>query len=580
MSSKKIYMRKLASGVLLIAGLNAGDLIAQTAPTGDVGRGQAYFQQNCAICHSDSLGPDNTVIIKQGPSLVGVVGRPAGSSGHFNYSRAMRESGFTWDVATLNRFLVNPLMVLPGTTMPMPVPNEMNRADLIAFLSTLKLPEGVTLKYQVVTLSAASGTNSNDWQRQAPGVKHHITLADLPVPFATKSAGNGPQTVPQPANAVLSVPPGFTVKRFAGGLNNPRLVRVAPNGDIFVAETGRNRIRVLRAADGAEAPSENQIFADGLDRPFGIAFYPLGDNPQWIYVANNNSVVRFPYHNGDLKAGGEPEMIVPKLAETTGAHTTRDVAFSRDGHRMFISVGSGSNIAEDMSKKTPDEIRAWETENGVGAAWGNETHRANILVTDPDGKQPLHPFATGIRNGAGLAVNQETGDLWVSTNERDGLGDDLVPDYVTRVKEGGFYGWPWYYMGNYEDPRHAGERSDLLGKAIVPDVMEQAHSASLEITFYTATTGVAAFPSEYRGDAFVAFHGSWNRTTRTGYKVARVRVDHGVPTGEYDDFLTGFVVDDHRVWGRPVGVAVAHDGALLVTEDGNGTIWRVAYDGH
>ncbi|HEY4415645.1 MAG TPA: PQQ-dependent sugar dehydrogenase [Verrucomicrobiae bacterium] len=572
-------MRKLTLAVLLTAGFVADDLFAQVAPTGDAGRGQTFFQQNCVICHSDSLGPDNTVIIKQGPSLVGVVGRPSGTSGHFNYSKAMRESGFTWDAATLYRFLVNPLTVLPGTTMPMPVPNETNRADLIAYLSTLKLPEGVTLKYQVVTLAAASGTNSSDWQRQTPGVQHHITVADLPVPFATKSAGNGPQTVPAPANAVLSVPPGFTVKKFAGGLNNPRLVRVAPNGDIFIAETGRNRIRVLRADDGAEAPSENQIFADGLDRPFGIAFYPLGDNPQWVYVANNNSVVRFAYHNGDLKATDKPEVIVPKLAETTGAHTTRDVAFSRDGRRMFISVGSGSNIAEDLGEKTPDEIRAWEAENGIGAAWGNETHRANILVTDPDGKQPLHPFATGIRNGASLAVNQETGDLWVSTNERDGLGDDLVPDYVTRVKEGGFYGWPWYYLGNHEDPRHAGERPDLAEKIIVPDVLEQAHSASLEMTFYTATTGVAAFPAEYRGDAFVAFHGSWNRTTRTGYKVARIRVNHGVPTGEYDDFLTGFVVDDHRVWGRPVGVAVAHDGALLVTEDGNGTIWRVSYGG-
>ncbi len=573
-------MRIIAIGVSLVTVLGVGKIIAQTAPVGDAERGQVYFQQNCAICHSASLGPDNTVIIKQGPSLVGVVGRQAGSSGHFNYSKAMRESGFTWDAATLDRFLVNPLVVLPGTTMPMPVPNETNRADLIAFLSTSKIPKGITLKYQVVVATTVPGTNPNDWQRQAPGVQHHIKVTDLPVPFATKSAGNGPQTVPQPVNAVLSVPPGFTVKKFAEGLNNPRLLRVAPNGDIFIAETGRSRIRVMRAADGAEAPSENQIFADGLDRPFGIAFYPLGENPQWIYVANNNSVVRFAYHNGDLKADGKPEVIVPKLADTTGAHTTRDVAFSRDGRRMFISVGSGSNIAEDLSKKTPDEIRAWEAENGLGAAWGNEAHRANILVTDPEGHQPLHPFATGIRNGAGLAVNQETGDLWVSTNERDGLGDDLVPDYVTRVKEGGFYGWPWYYLGNHEDPRHAGERPDLAGKAIVPDVLEQAHSASLEMTFYTATTGAALFPAEYRGDAFVALHGSWNRTTRTGYKVARIRVEHGVPKGEYDDFLTGFVVDDHQVWGRPVGVAVAHDGALLVTEDGNGTLWRISYGGH
>jgi glucose/arabinose dehydrogenase len=255
------------------------------------------------------------------------------------------------------------------------------------------------------------------------------------------------------------------------------------------------------------------------------------------------------------------------------------VVFSRDGRRMFISVGSGSNIAEEMDKKTPEEIQAWEAEHGLGATWGREENRADILVTDPEGRAPLHPFATGIRNGVGMAVNPETGDLWVSTNERDALGDNLVPDYVTRVKEGGFYGWPWYYMGNFEDPRHAGERPDLAGKAIVPDVLEQSHSASLEMTFYTATSGVAAFPAECQGDAFACLHGSWNRTTRTGYKVIRIRLDHGVPTGEYDDFMTGFVVDDYSVWGRPVGVTVAHDGALLVTEDANGTMWRVAYTG-
>jgi glucose/arabinose dehydrogenase len=336
----------------------------------------------------------------------------------------------------------------------------------------------------------------------------------------------------------------------------------------------------MRTTDGADAPAENQIFATGLDRPFGIAFYPPGNDPQWLYVANINSVVRFPYHNGDLQASGPPEVIVPRLTVTSrGAHTTRDVVFSNDGRRMFISVGSASNVAEEMNPKTPEEIQAWEAEHGLGAAWGPEENRADILVTDPEGRQPLHTYATGIRNGVGMAVNPETGELWVSTNERDALGDNLVPDYVTRVKEGGFYGWPWYYMGNFEDPRHAGERPDLAGKAIVPDVLEQSHSASLEMTFYTATNGVAAFPADYVGDAFAALHGSWNRTTRTGYKIIRIRVNHGVPTGEYEDFMTGFVVDSSSVWGRPVGVTVAHDGALLITEDGNGTMWRVAYAG-
>jgi hypothetical protein len=285
------------------------------------------------------------------------------------------------------------------------------------------------------------------------------------------------------------------------------------------------------------------------------------------------------YRNGDLKARGPAEVIVPKLAQTTGGHSTRDVAFSKDGKRMFLSIGSGSNVAEDMSKKNPEAIRLWESENGHGAAWGAESNRANIIVTDPEGRQPQRKFATGVRNGAVMAVNGSTGDLWVSTNERDGLGDDLVPDYITRVKEGGFYGWPWYYMGNHEDPRHAGERPDLAGAAIVPDVMLQSHSATLEIAFYTATSGASAFPAEYRGDIFAAFHGSWNRSSRTGYKVVRVRVHDGVPTGEYEDFLTGFVVDGKSVWGRPVGVAAAHDGALLVSDDGNGTLWRIAYTG-
>ena len=377
-------------------------------------------------------------------------------------------------------------------------------------------------------------------------------------------------------NAKLAVPAGFTVKKFATGLSNPRLMRTAPNGDIVIAETGRNRIRVMRTTDGADEPAVNQILIDGLNRPFGISFYPPGDNPHWIYVANNNSVVRFPYHSGDLIITNTPEMIVPKLSDSTGGHTTRDVVFSKDGKRMFISVGSGSNVGEGMSRKTPEEIRAWEAENGLGAAWGSETRRAQILFTDPEGHQPLRTYATGIRNGVGLAVNSETGDLWVSTNERDGLGDNLVPDYVSRVKEGGFYGWPWYYLGNHEDPRHAGARPDLANKMTIPDVLEQAHSASLQMTFYTATNGVAVFPSEYRGDAFVALHGSWNRNMRTGYKIVRIRLNHGVPTGEYEDFLTGFVADDRNVWGRPVGVTVAHDGALLVTEDGNHTVWRIA----
>ena len=545
---------------------------------GNLEHGQKFFQTTCAICHSDSLGPGNTLIIKQGPTLLGVMGRKAGTSPHFNYTQALKDSGLVWDAPALDRFLTDPAKAVPGTTMPIPLPDAGIRADLIAYLATLKVPEGVTLETAAFSLPAPTeGNDPNDWQRATPGLQHHFTTADLPPPFDTQSAGNGPKVVPTPANASLSVPSGFSVKQFASGLKNPRLLRVAPNGDIFISETGRNRVHVLRAADGADAPSENQIFAEGLERPFGLAFYPLGDHPQWLYVANINSVVRFPYHNGDLKASGPAEVVVQKLSDSSGGgHTTRDVVFSKDGKRMFISVGSGSNVGEQMKKKTPDEIKAWESEHGFGAAWESEENRADILVTDPEGHEPLRAYATGIRNGVGMAINPDTGALWVSVNERDGLGDNLVPDYVTSVKEGGFYGWPWYYMGKFEDPRHAGERPDLLGKAIVPDVLERVARTRLRWKYdilHTATTGIAAFPPEYQGDAFVALHGSWNRSTRTGYKVVRLRLNHGVATGEYDDFMTGFVADDQNVWGRPVGITVAHDGALLVTEDGHGTVF-------
>ena len=415
---------------------------------------------------------------------------------------------------------------------------------------------------QTLTGRAAFG----DWRADHPGLVRHITANDLPAPWATPSAANVSHIVARPAGAVPQVPDGFEVTLFAEGLSNPRIIRVAPNGDLFVAETRANRIRVLRSADGDAKPSANEIYASGLSRPFGVAFYPKND-PQWLYVANTDSVVRFPYHGGDLKASAAPQTIVANLPHGFG-HSTRDIAFSDDGKRMFISVGSASNVAEGLGK--PDDA-GWPQDHPLGATWGYETDRADVLVFDPDGKQQ-RVFATGIRNCVGLAVQPANGDLWCSTNERDGLGDDLVPDYVTRVREGQFFGWPWYYIGDHEEPRLRGERPDLVGKVTVPDVLLQPHSASLGMTFYNGS----AFPSEYQGDAFAAEHGSWNRAKRTGYKVTRIHLKNGVPTGEYQDFMTGFVASDSSVWGRPVGVAVAHDGALLVSEDGNGTIWRVS----
>jgi glucose/arabinose dehydrogenase len=417
---------------------------------------------------------------------------------------------------------------------------------------------------RVLTGAAAFG----DWRADSPGVWRRITPADLPPPGATPSASNFARTVARPAGAVPQVPPGLKVALFASGLSAPRALRVAPNGDIFVAETDAGRIRVLRAADGADKPSQTAVFARGLDGPFGLAFYPAGTDPQWLYVAMTGSVVRFPYQSGDLRARGKAQTVVPRLP--SGGHTTRDVTFSNDGARMFVSVGSASNAAEGMRDRYPEGLLIFESQHGFGASWGRETDRAMVLAFDPEGRE-RKAFATGLRNCVGLAVHPQTGDVWCSVNERDGLGDDLVPDFVTRVREGAFYGWPWFYIGANEDPHHRGERQERKDKVTVPDVLIQAHSASLQLVFYTGTQ----FPAEYQGDAFAAQHGSWNRAKRTGYKVIRIKTKDGVPTGEYQDFLTGFVIDDRTVWGRPVGVAVTRDGALLVSEDANGTIWVI-----
>ena len=571
------HTRALVANLLLLVILSpAGQAADVTLKVGDSAHGKILYQQNCALCHS--TGHDERPPTGQGPLLAGIVGRRAASLRDFGYTKALDASQLIWDSDTLDRFLSGPGILVPGTSMVVVVANPVERSDLIAYLATLRPAVPPTPRENVAALRRAP--TPGDWQNDAPGVLHQIHLENLPAPYATKSAGNSPRTSDRPPEARLSVPAGFRVNLFASHLSGPRLLRAAPNGDIFIAETREGRIRVLRTADGADTPSVDTVFADGLQGPFGIAFYPLGGNPQWVYVANLNSVVRFPYRPGDLRARGPAEIVVPLLADSTGGHTTRDVVFSLDGRRMFISVGSGSNVAEGMTVKSPAEIREWEAAHARGAAWGYETGRAGILETDPEGRQRLRIFATGIRNAVGLAVQPATGGLWASTNERDALGDDLVPDYITHVQAGGFYGWPWYYMGDHEDPRHAGERPDLAHHVIVPDVPVQSHSATLEMTFYPENaSGPAAFPAEYRGDIFASFHGSWNRTGRTGSKVVRVHLQNGVPAGGYEDFLTGFVIDDGHVWGRPVGVTVAHDGALLVTDDANDTLWRVSYAG-
>jgi hypothetical protein len=408
-----------------------------------------------------------------------------------------------------------------------------------------------------------------DWHSDRPGTRRLIKPQDIPAPDLAQSASNRVRIVHRTDQKPI-VPNGFEVNLFASGLDGPRLIRTAPNGDLFVAESNAGRIRVLRANGSAAAPPS--VFASGLGYPFGIAFYPPGPDPQWVYIGNTDSVVRLPYRNGDTTARGSAEVLVPHLA--VGGHHTRDVLFSPDGKIMYVSVGSGSNVADGMDKLSGSELQSFVSSHPLGATWGNEADRADVLAFDPDGKNE-RIFATGIRNCVSMALTLSNGTLWCSTNERDGLGDNLPFDYITRVREGAFYGWPWYYIGANEDPRHRNERPDLKDKITIPDILLQAHSASLGMTFYDG----AQFPAEYRGSIFAAEHGSWNRSKRTGYKIIRAIVRNGVPTGEYDDFVTGFAINDSEVWGRPVGVAVDKEGALLISEDGSGTIWRISYSG-
>ena len=411
-----------------------------------------------------------------------------------------------------------------------------------------------------------------DWHSDAPGLIRKITVDDLPPPLATPSAANRSKVIPKPADATLETMPGFSVEPFVTDMRGARVLRVAPNGDIFLSRSRPDgKIMVIRAEPGQARPEQVETFAEGVADAYGIAFYPPGPHPHWVYVGGSGKVVRFPYKNGDMKASGAPEVIVSDL-KIGGGHWTRDIAFSPDGKTMYVAVGSGSNIAADMGAR-PD-LASFEKTHAVGSTWGEkEEWRANVLAYDPNGKNK-RVYATGIRNCSGLAIQPGTGTVFCATNERDLLGDNLPPDYVTSVKEGGFYGWPWYYIGDHEDTRPGGGlRPDLKGKVIVPDVLLQPHSAPLGLAFNPG----GMFPAEWTGDAFVAMHGSWNRSLHTGYKIVRLPFKDGKPTGEYQDFVVGFTASDENVWGRPVDVVFARDGSLLFSEDGNGTVYRVTY---
>ena len=391
-----------------------------------------------------------------------------------------------------------------------------------------------------------------DYRFEKPGQIHKITLKDLPAPFETPSATNGPTIVPRPQGAWPKAPAGFEVTLYTTGLDNPRRIRRAPNGDLFVAEVTTGKIEIFRGIDSAGHPQCTAVFANSLDRPFGMNFYPPGPDPHWVYVGTTKAVVRFPYRNGDMRARAPSEHIMDL---PDNGHNNRDVLFEPDGNKMLVTVPSFSN-ADDADSPL-------------------EKNRANILECNLDGSD-VHVFAYGIRNPSFMAFDPKTRNLWTTVNERDGLGDNLVPDYITHVQRGGFYGWPWWYMGGHQDPRLAGKHPELKDKVITPDVLLQPHNASVGLAFYDGKQ----FPPEFSGDIFAAEHGSWNKSVRAGYEVIRILLHQsGKATGEYEDFLTGFVIDNKRVWGRPAGVAIGADGALFVTDDASNSIWRVKHVG-
>jgi glucose/arabinose dehydrogenase len=365
----------------------------------------------------------------------------------------------------------------------------------------------------------------------------------LPPPYATKSAGNGPSGVKPPKDFLPTVPVGFHVNVFAQEFRYVRFLTTAPNGDIFVADTGASEVIVLRDPQNTGGASQREVFAGNLKRPFGIAF-----REDYVYVGNTGEVVRFRYDKQTSKRLGEAEHI---LDLPQGGHFTRTLAFNKDGQHLYVSVGSSGNI--DIEK---------------------DQRRGAILVCDPDGKN-ARVFASGLRNSVGLAVEPVTGSVWAAVNERDELGDNLPPDYLTSVTDGGFYGWPYSYIGDNVDPRVQPQRPDLVAKAIVPDVLLGAHVAPLQFAFYTGKQ----FPESYRGGAFVAEHGSWNRASRAGYQVVFVGFKDGKAVADPVPFLTGFVANPAgpNVNGRPVGVTVASDGALLVSDDGANVIYRISY---
>lgn len=412
----------------------------------------------------------------------------------------------------------------------------------VALLALATACNGQVKKEEKETLSKQSGTV----------VKTAIGDLQLPAPYASKSKTNNSKVIGWPEGKIPTAPEGFTVKKFADGFQNPRWTYIAPNADIFVVESGtgasKNQITVLRDKDKDGKFETREVFIKGLNKPFGMLV--LKD---FFYIANTDGLYRYPYKNNPLKLETKGEKILELPAGGYNNHWTRNLLANADGSKIYISVGSGSNNGENGMDK--------------------EVRRADILEINPDGTGEII-YAAGLRNPVGMDWNPANNELWTAVNERDELGDDLVPDYITSVKKGGFYGWPYSYFGSIPDPRMKGERKDLVEKAIVPDVPVGAHTASLGLAFYDKD----AFPAKYKNGAFVGQHGSWNRAKISGYKVVFVPFQNGKPSGKPEDFLTGFISDAEKseVYGRPVAVTVMNDGSLLVNDDSGNTIWKVA----
>ena len=402
---------------------------------------------------------------------------------------------------------------------------------------------GLLFGAALVALAAGRHEGQAKPEGAPPLQKYHVSPTELPAP--STGTANPPQVVDRPAGATLNLPPGFKIDQFAdeGQFKTLRYIIEGSDGEVFAADVTANTIVSLNDSNGDGKADERHVFAEGLNRPWGMAIAN-----GYFYVGNTDSVVRWKYTAGQKHVEGAPEKIAS--VPSGGGHWTRALMFNRDATKLYVSVGSSSNVDVEASP------------------------RASILEMNPDGTG-LRVFASGIRNPAGLALRPGSSELWTAVNERDMLGDDLVSDYVTHVQDGGFYGWPYGYLGQHEDPRHKGERPDLVAKAIVPDVLLQSHSAPLGMVFYTGSV----FPADYQGDAFVALHGSWNRKLRTGYKVIRVSFKDGKPTGEYQDFVTGWSLGEAQpqVWGRPVALAVHRDGSLLISDDAHNLIWRITY---